>query len=157
MGFNSGFKGLRTSGAIIHRPLYAFMTWTRTTLPLPLPSPYPQRSQPIRQVWRPDWRARMGTTMSGTVDLNSGAMHWRRVENLLFNCLLVKVTRTVKSKKGERQTMLYLTDENVSPSSRTTGVSQVISCFKSRGNAIVFTSIKLQFTNWPVYCNDVEH
>jgi len=36
--------------------------------------------------------------------------------------------------------MLYLTEENVSPASRTTGVSQVISCFKLKGNAFVFTS-----------------
>jgi len=46
--------------------------------------------------------------------------------------------------------MLYLTEENVSPASRTTGVSQVTSCLKLRGNAIVFTSIKLEFTNWHV-------
>jgi len=59
----------------------------------------------------------------------------------------LKLQEPYKAKKGERQTMLYLTEENVSPASRTTGVSQVISCFELRGNAIVFTSIKLQFTN----------
>ena len=122
------------------------MTWTGTTLPLS--SPYPQRSQPIRQGWRPYLRARMRTIVRRTVVLNSGALYWARVENLLFNCLLVKVIRTAKKKKTVRQTMLYLTEQNVSPASRTTGVSQVISCFKLRGNAIVFTSIKLQFTDW---------
>jgi hypothetical protein len=90
----------------------------------------------------PEWKG-----LRGIAVLNSDALYCRRIENLLLNCLLVKVTRTVKSKKEVRQTMLYLTEENVSSASRTTGVSQFISCFKLRGNATAFISIKLQFTN----------
>jgi hypothetical protein len=90
-------------------------------------------------------RAKMEKTVRGIVVLNSDALYCRRTENLL-NCLLAKVTRTVKSKKEVRQTMLYLTQENVYSASKTPGVSQFISCFKLRGNATVFTSTKLQFT-----------
>jgi hypothetical protein len=40
--------------------------------------------------------------------------------------------------------MFYLTEENVSPASRTTGVSQLIYRFKLRRIVFAFTSIKLQ-------------